>query len=161
MDNEVFFTKGSTLPKVRELLRETVALAHELDPTRSAAIGGCQRGEIDKLGDVAGYNGDGARIYLNPGIPSVVTEYGSTMADRPGPYEPGWGDLQQEQFAWRSGQALWCGFDHGSIAGRKFGAMGMIDYFRLPKRQYFWYRNEYKKVPPPNGLAMGFPPDCN
>lgn len=157
MDNEVFFTEASTLPKVRELLKETVALARELDPTRPAAIGGCQRGEIDKLGDVAGYNGDGARIYLNPGIPSVVTEYGSTMADRPGPYEPGWGDLQQEQFAWRSGQALWCGFDHGSIAGRNFGAMGMIDYFRLPKRQYFWYRNEYKKLPPPEWPDHGVP----
>jgi len=157
MDNEVFFTDKSTPPQVRELLKQTVALAHELDPTRPAAIGGCQRGDIDKLGDVAGYNGDGARLFLNPGIPNVVTEYGSTMTDRPGRYEPGWGDLQQEQFAWRSGQALWCAFDHGSIAGRNFGAMGMIDYFRLPKRQYFWYRNEYKKIPPPEWPGNGVP----
>jgi hypothetical protein len=157
MDNEVFFTEKSTLPQVRELLKETVALAHELDPTRPAAIGGCQRGDIDKLGDVAGYNGDGARMYLNPAIPSVVTEYGSTMADRPGRYEPGWGDLQHEQFSWRSGQALWCAFDHGSIAGRNFGAMGMIDYFRLPKRQWYWYRNEYKNIPPPEWPANGVP----
>ena len=49
---------------------------------------------MDKLGDVAGYNGDGARLFINPGIPSVVSEYGSTIADRPGKYEPGWGDLQ-------------------------------------------------------------------
>ena len=157
MDNEVFFTEKSTLPGMRELLKQTVALAHELDPTRRAAIGGCQRGDIDKLGDVAGYNGDGARLYLNPGIPSVVTEYGSTMADRPGGYEPGWGDLQQEQLAWRSGQALWCAFDHGSIAGRNFGAMGMIDYFRLPKRQWYWYRNEYKNIPPPEWPSNGVP----
>ncbi|MGA2029455.1 MAG: glycoside hydrolase family 2 TIM barrel-domain containing protein [Verrucomicrobiota bacterium] len=157
MDNEVFFTEKSTLPRVRELLKETVALAHELDPTRPAAIGGCQRGEIDKLGDVAGYNGDGARLFLNPGIPNVVTEYGSTMADRPGSYEPGWGDLQEEEFAWRSGQALWCAFDHGSIAGRNFGAMGMIDYFRLPKRQWYWYRNEYKHIPPPDWPTNGVP----
>jgi hypothetical protein len=145
------------MPQVRELLKKTVALAHQLDPTRPAAVGGCQRGEIDQLGDVAGYNGDGARLFLNPGIPSVVTEYGSTIADRPGKYEPGWGDLQQEPFAWRSGQALWCAFDHGSIAGRKFGAMGMIDYFRLPKRQYFWYRNEYRHIPPPEWPAQGVP----
>jgi beta-galactosidase len=157
MDNEVFFTRQSTLPRARELLKQTVALTHELDPTRPAAIGGCQRGDIDKLGDVAGYNGDGARLFMNPGIPSVVTEYGSTMTDRPGSYEPGWGDLQQEQFAWRSGQALWCAFDHGSIAGRNFGAMGMIDYFRLPKRQYFWYRNEYKHIPPPAWPTNGIP----
>ena len=157
MDNEVFFTEKSTLPGMRELLKQTVALAHELDPTRPAAIGGCQRGDIDKLGDVAGYNGDGARLFLNPGIASVVTEYGSTMTDRPGSYEPGWGDLQQEPFVWRSGQALWCAFDHGSIAGRNFGAMGMIDYFRLPKRQWYWYRNEYKKIPPPEWPANGVP----
>ncbi len=157
MDNEVFFTAESTMPNVRELLKQTVALVHELDPTRPAAIGGCQRGEIDKIGDVAGYNGDGARLFIDPGIPSVVTEYGSTMAERPGNYEPGWGDLQQERFAWRSGEAIWCAFDHGSIAGRKFGGMGMIDYFRLPKRQWYWYRNAYKKIPPPEWPAEGVP----
>jgi hypothetical protein len=156
MDNEVFFTGGSTMPKVRELLKATVALTHELDPTRPAAIGGCQRGDIDKLGDVAGYNGDGARLFINPGIPSVVTEYGSTVADRPGKYEPGWGDLQMDPFSWRSGQALWCAFDHGSIAGH-FGCMGMVDYFRLPKRQWYWYRNEYRHIPPPAWPSNGIP----
>jgi hypothetical protein len=168
MDNEVFFTEKSTLPKVRALLKQVVALTHELDPTRPAGIGGCQRGDIDRLGDVAGYNGDGARLFLNPGIPSVVTEYGSTSADRPGKYEPGWNELQSVpgmdknqtgtwRFPWRSGESLWCAFDHGSVAGRKFGAMGMIDYFRLPKRQYFWYRNEYKHVPPPEWPGNGIP----
>ena len=141
---------------MRELLKEMVALTHELDPGRPAAIGGCQRGDYDKVGDIAGYNGDGARLFMNPGIPSVVTEYGSTVADRPGDYAPGWGDLQQEQFPWRSGQALWCAFDHGSIAGH-FGSMGMIDYFRLPKRQWYWYRNEYKKIPPPEWPGAGTP----
>jgi len=157
MDNEVFFTAKSTLPKVRECLAELVAYSHELDPTRPAGIGGCQRGNIDKLGDVAGYNGDGARLFMNPGVPSVVTEYGSTMSDRPGKYAPGWGDLQAEKFPWRSGEALWCAFDHGSIAGKKFGAMGMIDYFRLPKRMWFWYRNEYKHIPPLEWPTNGVP----
>jgi hypothetical protein len=156
MDNEVFFTQGSTLPRVRELLKQLVELSHELDPARPAAIGGCQRGDIDKLGDIAGYNGDGARLFINPGIPNVVSEYGSTVADRPGNYEPGWGDLQSEPFAWRSGQALWCAFDHGSIAGH-FGCMGMVDYFRLPKRQWYWYRNEYRHIPPPEWPASGTP----
>jgi len=157
MCNEVFFTADSTMPKVRELLKQTVALTHELDPTRPAAIGGCQRGDIDKLGDLAGYNGDGARLFMNPGIASVVSEYGSTMADRPGEYAPGWGDLQQERFPWRSGEAIWCAFDHGSIAGRKFGGMGMIDYFRLPKRQWYWYRNAYRNIAPPEWPADGVP----
>jgi beta-galactosidase len=156
MDNEVFFTAHSTLPKVRQLLTNLVALTHQLDPTRPAAIGGAQRGEIDKLGDVAGYNGDGARLFMNPGIPSVVSEYGSTVADRPGDYAPGWGDLQTNEFPWRSGQALWCAFDHGSIAGH-FGCMGMVDYFRLPKRQWYWYRNEYRHIPPPAWPAPGTP----
>jgi hypothetical protein len=167
MDNEVFFTEGSTLPKVASLLKELVAYSHELDPTRPAAIGGCQRGDIDKLGDIAGYNGDGARLFINPGVANVVSEYGSTMTDRPGDYAPGWGDLvdgpgdKSEPFfwryPWRGGEALWCAFDHGSIAGRRFGAMGMIDYFRVPKRQWYWYRNEYRHIPPPAWPVSGTP----
>jgi Glycosyl hydrolases family 2, TIM barrel domain/Glycosyl hydrolases family 2, sugar binding domain/Glycosyl hydrolases family 2/F5/8 type C domain len=168
MDNEVFFSKGSVMPKARNFLKQLVAYSHELDPTRPAGIGGCQRGDIDKLGDVAGYNGDGARLFINPGIPSVVTEYGSTIADRPGKYEPGWGDLPSTPGAdknkigswrlpWRSGEVIWCGFDHGSIAGRRFGSMGMLDYFRLPKRQWYWYRNEYLHVPPPIWPTNGVP----
>ncbi|HLX72497.1 MAG TPA: glycoside hydrolase family 2 TIM barrel-domain containing protein, partial [Verrucomicrobiae bacterium] len=168
MDNEVFFSDKSVLPKVRNFLKELVDYSHELDPTRPAAIGGCQRGDIDKLGDLAGYNGDGARLFPNPGIPSVVTEYGSTMADRPGKYAPGWGDLPSTPGAdkdkmgswrlpWRSGEAVWCGFDHGSIAGRRFGAMGLVDYFRLPKRQWYWYRNEYLHIAPPIWPSNGVP----
>lgn len=160
MDNEVFFTAQETMPDVRRLLREMVALSHQLDPSRPAAINGAQRGEIDKLGDIAGYNGDGASLFPDPGIPNFVAEYGSTMADRPGKYEPGWEDLLRTPGAdpakegswrlpWRSGEVIWAGFDHGSIAGKRFGGMGMIDYFRLPKRQYYWYRNAYAHVPPP------------
>jgi hypothetical protein len=168
MDNEVFFSSGPVMPKVRNLLKELVAYSHELDPTRPAGIGGCQRGDIDKLGDVAGYNGDGARLFPDPGIPNVVTEYGSTMVDRPGKYEPGWGDLPGTPGAnrnlvgswrlpWRSGEVIWCAFDHGSIAGRRFGGMGMVDYFRLPKRQWYWYRNEYLHIPPPAWPGGGVP----
>lgn len=154
MSNEPFFSVPETMPKVRSFLKDLVALSHELDPTRAAAIGGCQRGEIDKLGDVAGYNGDGAKLYMNPGVASVVSEYGSTIADRPGDYIAGYGELQEEQFEWRSGQAIWCGYDHGSIAGH-FGCMGVVDYFRLPKRQWYWYRNAYKNVPPPEWSTEG------
>jgi hypothetical protein len=156
------------MPKVRRFLKELVAYTHELDPTRPAAIGGSQRGDIDKLGDVAGYNGDGARLFPNPGIANVVTEYGSTMTDRPGRYAPGWGDLPSTPGAdksqpgswrlpWRSGEVIWCAFDHGSLAGRRFGSMGMVDYFRLPKRQWYWYRNEYLHIPPPAWPSNGVP----
>ena len=168
MDNEVFFSSGSVMPKVRGFLKDLVAYSHELDTTRPAGIGGCQRGDIDKLGDVAGYNGDGARLFVRPEIPNIVTEYGSTTADRPGAYAPGWGDLPGTPGAdsnipgswrlpWRSGESLWCAFDHGSLAGRRFGAMGFVDYFRLPKRQWYWYRNENLHIPPPAWPSNGIP----
>ena len=170
MSNEPFFSNPKTMPKVRGFLKELVAYTHELDPTRPAAIGGAQRGEIHKLGDIAGLNGDGARLpeYQNPGVASVVSEYGSTMSERPGDYLPGWGDLPSApsqdksaaypwRYPWRSGEAIWCAFDHGSIAGSKFGGMGLLDYFRLPKRQWYWYRNEYRKIPPPVWPKAGKP----
>jgi beta-galactosidase len=154
MCNEPFFTEGTTMPQVKRFLSELTKLTHKLDSTRVVGIGGCQRGGIDKLGDVAGYNGDGARLFINPGVPNVVTEYGSTIAIRPGKYEPGWGDLQQEKFAWRSGQALWCAFDYGTRAG-DFGLMGMVDYSRLPKDMWYWYRSEYKHIAPPEPAKEG------
>ena len=166
MCNEVFFTDKSTLPKVRNLLQELVAYTHELDPSRPAGIGGCQRAGLDHLGDIAGYNGDGARLYINPGIPNLVTEYSSVRAVRPGNYGPAWGNLVQGsgdksqpffwRYPWRSGEVLWCAFDHGSIAGDE-GKTGIIDYFRLPKRQWYWYRNEYALVPPPAWPGGGTP----
>ncbi len=39
------------------------------------------------------------------------------------------GDLKKDDGwkgrSWRSGQAIWCGFDHGSIAGSALGKMGL------------------------------------
>lgn len=167
MSNEAFFSAPETLKGVRRLLKKMVDLSHQLDPSRPAAIGGAQRplgeGRIDKIGDIGGYNGDGATQpdFQNPGIPNVVSEYGSVTADRPGKYSPGWGDLQVNDGwkgrPWRSGQVIWCGFDHGSIAGSQLGKMGIVDYFRIPKRSWYWYRNEYSQVPPPEWPAQGVP----
>ena len=164
--NEPFFTTKETLPATRELLKKEVELGHLLDPTRPVAIGGCQRGEMDKIGDIAGYNGDGARLFINPGVASVVSEYGSTEGFRPGKYIPGWGDLplgeNQDKsqkypwhYEWRSGEAIWCGFDHGSVAGKRFGSMGIVDYARIPKRAFYWYRNEYTGVSAPPERVEG------
>jgi len=167
MCNEPFFSAGSVMPKVRTFLRDLVDLTHTLDPTRPAALGGVQRptneNRLDKIGDIAGYNGDGAGIaqFQNPGIPNMVSEYGSTMSDRPGEYAPGWGDLAKDNgepvHAWRAGQALWAGFDHGSIMGARFGKMGIVDYFRIPKRSWYWYRNAYANTPPPEWPRPGAP----
>ena len=66
MSNEPYFSPAAVMPKVRALLAKEVAESHELDPTRPAAIGGAQRGGIDLIGDVAGYNGDGARLFIHP-----------------------------------------------------------------------------------------------
>lgn len=166
--NEPFFTTKETLAPTRELLKKEVDLIHQLDPTRAAAIGGCQRGEMDKIGDVAGYNGDGASLFINPGVASVVSEYGSNEGFRPGKYIAGWGDLPRVagqdntqkypwRYEWRSGEAIWCGFDHGSMAGKRFGSMGIADYARIPKRLYYWYRNEYKGIPAPADRVEGTP----
>jgi F5/8 type C domain. len=64
--------------------------------------------------------------------------------------------LQKEKFSWRSGEAIWCAFDYGTRAG-DFGLMGMVDYFRLPKNQWYWYRNEYKHIVPPEAAVEGTP----
>jgi len=168
MDNEVFFSARETMPDVRRLLKEEVALAHQLDPTRPASIDGAQRGEIDKLGDIAAYNGDGAGLFPNPGIPNFASEYGSTTSDNHRSYAPDWGELEQTPGArpgdpaswrlpWRSGEVIWAGFDHGSIAGRDFGSLGIVDYARLPKKAWYWYRNAYRGIAPPVWPQPGKP----
>lgn len=158
--NEVFFTAPEVMDSTRNLLRKMVDKVHQLDPTRLAAIGGAQRpieeGRIDKIGDLVGYNGDGAIIpdFQNPGIPNIVSEYGSEVSsDRPGEYNAKWGCMEQDDswkgYPWRSGQVIWCAFDHGSIAGSMMAKLGIIDYFRIPKRYWYWYRNEYAGIAPP------------
>ena len=148
MCNEPFFTDAGTDQKTRELLKQLVDLSHKLDPTRLAAIGGAQRGGFDVLGDIAGYNGDGAAIFHDPGFPNFVSEYGSTVSDRPGRYEPRYTDGVEADYPWRSGKSIWCGFHHGSILG-DMGHMGMIDYYRLPLDTWYWYREKFKGIPAP------------
>ena len=160
MGNEMFFGDATIKAKVKNLLKDLVDLSHQLDPSRKAAIGGVQRGDIDKIGDIAGYNGDGAKLFINPGIPNVVSEYGASvnLMDRPGKYFSGYGDLQHEEFAWRSGQIIWTGFDYGTqFTDGKNGRKGLLDYFRLPKRSWYWYRNEYMHIPPPEWPVEGTP----
>jgi beta-galactosidase len=170
MSNEPFFTASATMTNMSALLKKEVDLEHMLDTTRPAGIGGAQRplgtGAIDKIGDIAGFNGDGATQsqFQNPGIPSVVTEYGSVSTARPGAYDPGWGLLSSTltdgfptEYAWRSGQAVWCMFDHGSLGGTALETMGIVDYFRTPKRAWYWYRNAYAGVAPPTWPATGTP----
>jgi len=168
MGNEDFFNGGPG-DRVIALLKKSVALTHQLDPAptgRPAAIGGAQSRigstELGPLGDIAGYNGDGVG-YDNPGIPSMVSEYGADVSStRPGNYDPGWHNLtvtngMAAQPAWRSGISRWCMFDYGSNMGGQYTNAGIVDYFRIPKRSYYWYRNAYAKVAPPTWPVAGTP----
>jgi beta-galactosidase len=168
MGNEDFF-HGGPADRVVALLRKSVALTHRLDPAptgRPAAIGGAQSRvggtEPGPLGDVAGYNGDGVG-YDNPGIPNMVSEYGADVSTiRPGNDDPGWGNLtvtngMAAQPAWRSGISRWGMFDYGSHMGATYINSGIVDYFRIPKRSYYWYRNAYANVPPPTWPIAGTP----
>lgn len=160
--NEVFFSDNRVLPKVRDFLQRLTKIAHEADPTRLCAVGGAQRGQVDHCSDIAGYNGDGERIreYQNPGIPNVVSEYGSSIEDRPGKFDAGYERgshiTGKKEYDWRSGEIIWCGIDHGSMGGR-FGWMGTMDYFRLPKRRWYYYRETFNGVKRPEWPVEGTP----
>lgn len=153
MTNEAFFTYH--IEKARALISDLVRLSHELDPTRPAAVGGAQRGDVDTLGDVAGYNGDGAILFLDPGVPSMVSEYGAFSKPYDA-YEPFFADMQTERLPWRSGEAIWCGFDYGTIAGKQ-GLKGILDHYRLPKMSWHWYRKRLLGIEPPEWPKPGVP----
>ncbi len=156
MSNEAFFSANEVIDDMKGLLSDMVDLSHKLDPTRKAMIGGAQRAGVDVLGDIAGYNGDGATRDKDPGIPNMVSEYGSCVTDRPGDYDACWTShiKDGEKPEWRSGHAIWCGFDHGSIAGN-MGEMGIVDFARIPKRAWYWYRNYFKGIAPPKWPEQG------
>jgi beta-galactosidase len=166
MCNEPFFSHESVKDKATQLIKKMVEVSHEEDPTRKAAAGGAQRWDLDhpEISDVAGLNGDGGSFYLKwdgdervddpesdrPECPQVISEYGSEVIDRPGKYRPFYDHISASQTdpyhfvapKWRSGQAVWCGFHHGSLAN-DMGHMGIIDYYRLPLRSWYWYRFNY------------------
>ncbi len=156
MCNEPFFSDATVMERVKEFLKNLVERSHRLDPSRPAAIGGAQRGGIDGIGDVTGFNGDGAVIFHDPGYPNLVSEYGSTVEDRPGTYVPRYSDHTDEQYSWRSGKAIWCAFHHGSILA-DMGHMGMIDYYRVPLRTWYWYRENLLGIKAPEPVAEGIP----
>nr|WP_169806311.1 glycoside hydrolase family 2 TIM barrel-domain containing protein [Herbidospora sakaeratensis] len=148
MGNEAFFTASGTMAKAKALVSRMRDHAHLLDPTRKAAMGGVQRQSFDQLSiaDIAGYNGDGGKM-TNTWMPNIVSEYGSHTSDRPGLYAPTFGDIADPADTSRfklttgsAGLAIWAGFDHGTVFGASLARMGMIDYYRLPKAQWYWYR---------------------
>jgi hypothetical protein len=158
MGNEVFFTTAATMAAAKNLVSAMSTIAHAEDPTRSTGMGGAQRQGFDVLTDVAGYNGDGATLYMNPGFPSMVAEYGSCKENRPGNYDACWLQVQTtndspNQYPWRAGIAIWCGFHHGSNVN--LGHEGMIDHARLPLERWYYYRHKYLGIAPPVWPSAG------
>ncbi len=160
MGNEVFFTSDATQQKAKDLVNEMRNLSHLLDPTRKAGMGGVQRQNYDTLEicDIAGYNGDGAKI-TNTWMPNIVAEYGSKTADRPGEYRPFYDHLAAsgttDQFQLKensAGLSLWCAFHHGTIGGSGLAKMGIIDYYRLPLNTWYWYRENFTGVAPEQSI---------
>lgn len=152
MCNEPFFSTAEVMDKAKKLVKRLVMVSHEADPTRPAAVGGAQRGGFDTLGDIAGYNGDGATIFHDPGFPNFVSEYGSyEESNRPGSIVPVGMEMD---YQWRSGKALWCAFHHGSILWN-MGYLGMIDYYRLPLNLWYWYRETLLGIKQPEPVKEG------
>lgn len=160
MGNEVFFTDDRTQNKAKALVDKMRDRAHQLDPTRKAGMGGCQREGYDSLKycDIAGYNGDGGK-FQNHTMPNFVAEYGSKVQDRPGEFRPFYDQIQggsAEEYVLQpnsAGLALWCAFHHGTIGGDGLAKMGMIDYYRLPTNSWYWYRKTYTGVEPEFSLS--------
>lgn len=160
MGNEVFFTNSSTQSKAKALVNKMRNKAHELDPTRKAGMGGCQREGYDSLDvcDIAGYNGDGGK-FQNDTMPNIVAEYGSKVQDRPGEYRPFYDQIQGSSTTEyklqknSAGLSLWCAFHHGTIGGDGLAKMGMIDYYRLPTNTWYWYRKKNTGVEPEASIS--------
>lgn len=160
MGNEVFFTSSSTFGKAKSLVSKLRDYAHQLDPTRKAGMGGVQLSGLDQptVSDIAGYNGDGK--IKNTWMPNMVTEYSSYTSDRPGTYDPTYADVKDPSDGSRfklttgsAGLAIWAGFDHGTIMDPGYARMGIIDYYRLPKDQWYWYRANKAKWSGSTNLA--------
>ncbi|WP_129788197.1 glycoside hydrolase family 2 protein [Promicromonospora panici] len=147
--NEAFFSDDHVIGKAKALTSELVDLSHVLDPTRPAAVGGAQRKGFDVLGDLAGYNGDGAEIFHDQGIPNLVSEYHGVRGRGPGEYEVTSEHGVEVDHPWRSGKILWCAFHYKSIAPGA-GLQGLVDYVRTPRRPYYWYREKMRGIAPPS-----------
>lgn len=153
MGNEIFFSKKEVLDDAKKMVGRLVEYCHLLDDTRPAGIGGVQREGFDQIGDIAGYNGDGAVLFKNPAKPSIVAEYGSIAGYRPGKYDlyetPG----SDEYYDWRAGRAIWCGFHHGSNA--EIGNLGICDLYRLPLNAYYRHRERLRGIKAPTPSIQG------
>lgn len=155
MGNEIFFSAKGVLVDAKAMVARLVEFCHKLDTSRMAAIGGVQREGFDTIGDIAGYNGDGAVLFKNPTLPNIVAEYGSIPSYRPGKFSLNFTKGSEETYPWRAGRAIWCGFHHGSIAN--IGNLGIVDLYRLPLNAWYAYREKLCGICPPQEKKRGVP----
>ncbi len=162
MGNELWFT--SDLGQTVSLLTQMVGVSHEEDSTRPAGVGGVQLNTADfaRPCDVVGFNG--GFLHADAGVPSLVSEYGADCWDRGENYNACWGDQissppSADQYGWRAGYAIWCGFNYGSIyiGTNGYSDAGMIDHARLPQKRWYFYRNFIRGIAPPAWPVNGTP----
>jgi beta-galactosidase len=131
------------------------SLSHQLDPSRYTSCGWVvfAFNTTPPLVDLVGENGGNPTVQR--AYPVLTTEYGSCIADRPGDYT---GCDEPTADAWRCGALRWLSFHHAThcegINGN-WAHMGVIDYHRLPLRQYYWTRNAWLGTAAPTWPVAG------
>lgn len=154
-ETDMQMTNATVLANAQALWRSLYTLSHQLDPMKMCTSGWVSFANNNFTGyvDVLGMNGG------NPGSqqahPVLTTEYGSCVADRPGSYS---GCGEPSTATWRMGALRWLAFHHGTHCqgnGGNWAHMGVIDYHRLPLRQYYWMRNYWLGTAQPTYPAPG------
>jgi beta-galactosidase len=154
-ETDMQMTNATVLANAQALWRSLYTLSHQLDSTKLCTSGwvGFANNNFTGYVDILGMNSG------NPGTqqahPVLTTEYGSCVADRPGSYA---GCGEPSEATWRMGSLRWLAFHHGTHCqgnGGNWAHMGVIDYHRLPLRQYYWTRNAWLGTPQPTYPAAG------
>jgi beta-galactosidase len=154
-ETDMQMTNGTVLANAQALWQSLYTLSHQLDPSRLCTSGWVSFANNNFTGyeDILGMNSG------NPGSqqshPVLTTEYGSCVADRPGSYS---GCGEPTAATWRMGALRWLAFHHGTHCqgnGGNWAHMGVLDYHRLPLRQYYWMRNYWLGTAQPTYPAAG------
>ena len=125
------------------------AIAHQMDSSRFVSCGEVYFALNSNIIDLDGMNGGEPLPAVQQAKPVLTTEYGSCVRDRPGIYT---GCSEPTVYAWRCGALRWLAFHHGTHCqgnGGNWAHMGVIDYNRLPLRDYYWVRNNWLGTSPP------------
>lgn len=146
---------GLTAGEMATLHRELCDIVHDLSPDwvttshiRHRGPGGFYQA-INAEMDMIGWYGDESEHAAYPDKCFLPTEAGSYGRGAPGNYTghdvpaDGW-----PQRPWEVGGIEWCAFSYGSTdypdGPFQYSNISIIDYNRLPKRDYFWYVDNWR-----------------